>query len=591
MQLIKKIEVHYLRSLYRLEIKDVGDLNVVFGRNDSGKSNLLRALNLFFNGQTEPGRRFDFSLDMSDIRKQEAREAKGKQFIWIKITFDIPENYQNSLGPQIEVKRQWNRDGEMNQTVWPKELREGNPASRLTRFLNDIDFTYIPAIKDITLYSDLVERLYGAASQSVAVAAATKDFVERIGAANESLTKSLQELFGSKSSLSAPTELSQLYRSLDFSFGEEGHSLIRQKGDGIKARHIPEILRSINDGEQRTKLYIWGFEEPENSLDLSAAKAEAARFAQISSRADTQVFLSSHSPAFYLAEAESASVKRFFISKQTKQDEAIRPEDASRPINSLDEAEREMEAAGLLHLPYVIRSLQEMPKKLEVLEAENRVLEEKLLNLTEPTVFFEGKHDLEILEERLSCVAGVQLRELGGTPNTIPALLAAILRDDMLSIGNRALIVFDNDQAGRSAVNKILGTAPIDYAKPNSVAGPLSVMCLPYQHCGHFRDFMNDVGLTERDIIFEGEFLLDACLVAEELSKKSFDRERIHETYYSKPQGIYLKMQKYEEGTPGWLFSRTVPDEHKKEVIDAVKGCGQTPSLDALIQTITDFMA
>lgn len=68
MKLIKKIEINYLRSLYRLEVKDVGDLNVIFGRNDSGKSNLLRGLNLFFNGDTEPTREFDFELDMSDIR-------------------------------------------------------------------------------------------------------------------------------------------------------------------------------------------------------------------------------------------------------------------------------------------------------------------------------------------------------------------------------------------------------------------------------------------------------------------------------------------------------------------------------------------
>ncbi len=53
MRLIKKVEVKYLRSLYELNIDKAGDLNVIFGRNDSGKSNFLRALNLFFNERTE----------------------------------------------------------------------------------------------------------------------------------------------------------------------------------------------------------------------------------------------------------------------------------------------------------------------------------------------------------------------------------------------------------------------------------------------------------------------------------------------------------------------------------------------------------
>ena len=81
MQLIKKIEVRYLRSLYSLTLDKIGDLSVVFGRNDSGKSNFLRALNLFFNGISDSEQEFDFAIDISDQRKKEARDAKGKQFV------------------------------------------------------------------------------------------------------------------------------------------------------------------------------------------------------------------------------------------------------------------------------------------------------------------------------------------------------------------------------------------------------------------------------------------------------------------------------------------------------------------------------
>ena len=49
MQLIDRIEVNYFRSVYSISVKKLRDLNVFIGPNDAGKSNVLRALNLFFN--------------------------------------------------------------------------------------------------------------------------------------------------------------------------------------------------------------------------------------------------------------------------------------------------------------------------------------------------------------------------------------------------------------------------------------------------------------------------------------------------------------------------------------------------------------
>ena len=293
MRLIKKVEINYLRSLYSATLDNVAPLNIVFGRNDSGKSNFLRALNLFFNEMTEPSRDFDFNLDMSDDRKREARDVKGRQFIWIKITFDVPTNYRGALGNEITVKRQWNRDEEWNQTVFPSLDTPGKQA-RLTRFLNDIDFTYIPAIKDLNVYADLIERMYGAAAETEALKIATNAFVDAIEGQTTELSTQLTNLFGSPARLAPPTEMSRLFRNLDFAHGSEGHSLLRQKGDGIKARHLPELLRFINAKETRKRLFLWGFEEPENSLDLGAAEAEAERFADFAKRDDTQIFVTSH---------------------------------------------------------------------------------------------------------------------------------------------------------------------------------------------------------------------------------------------------------------------------------------------------------
>ncbi len=47
--MISKIEIQYFRSVYRETISSVQELNVFTGKNDVGKSNVLKALNLFFN--------------------------------------------------------------------------------------------------------------------------------------------------------------------------------------------------------------------------------------------------------------------------------------------------------------------------------------------------------------------------------------------------------------------------------------------------------------------------------------------------------------------------------------------------------------
>lgn len=47
MELIKQVEIAYFRSIYKDDLNNCSGTNVIFGRNDAGKSNVLRALNLF----------------------------------------------------------------------------------------------------------------------------------------------------------------------------------------------------------------------------------------------------------------------------------------------------------------------------------------------------------------------------------------------------------------------------------------------------------------------------------------------------------------------------------------------------------------
>jgi len=614
MRLIKKIEVKYLRSLYDLKLDKAGDLNVIFGRNDSGKSNLLRALNLFFNGKPEPYQDFDFSLDMSDIRKAEARAAKGKQFFWIKITFSLPPNYQNALGEEITIKKQWNRDGDVTQTIMGTS---SIPQGRLTRFLNDIDFTYIPAVKDLNVYADLIERMYGAAAETPQLSKATTDFINAISGQATDLTKQLSQIFNTVTNLAPPTDMQLLFRNLDFSHGTERHSLFRQKGDGVKARHLPELLHFINQNEMRKKYYLWGFEEPENSLDLGAAKEEAQRFASFSKRADTQIFVTSHSPAFYLTETEpNTEVRRYFITKQkTGTGKEVEPRNAAKPIDVISDAETEMQQAGLLQLPFVIRKMEEYSKKMEEIERQRdeskstlEKLQNKLEQITRPTLFVEGPHDVKLFTsaiERTGNSSEVEVVSLGGTPDTTFGFFKAILERDEFHPSAKSLFLFDNDKAGRSSFRVLTNTKNSSIKKDEAtlVSGNMLAWVLPFSD--EFEKFIKNYNIRPDQAFFTAEFLYPAdfsATLCEKLTNKDPNgfskwKKCIHETYHKSLKQIdSIDLNNAKEGSPDWFFARGVPDSLKEKFAQEAsdKGFG-TDNIDnittIIVRTLTDSKA
>jgi len=104
MNIIDRIEINYFRSIYTVTIKNTGDLNIFVGGNDVGKSNILRSLNLFFNNMTDLDTSHEFLSDLSRLREDEARSAKGRATIWIKVTFNNFLNWK-SLPKKFSVKK------------------------------------------------------------------------------------------------------------------------------------------------------------------------------------------------------------------------------------------------------------------------------------------------------------------------------------------------------------------------------------------------------------------------------------------------------------------------------------------------------
>lgn len=89
---IASIRIKNFRSI-RNEIIATKDFNIFVGLNDAGKSNVLKALNLFFTGETDYGKKFSFENDFSYLFPKTSHSTKE---IRITIKFEIPDTYTDS---------------------------------------------------------------------------------------------------------------------------------------------------------------------------------------------------------------------------------------------------------------------------------------------------------------------------------------------------------------------------------------------------------------------------------------------------------------------------------------------------------------
>ena len=75
--IISRIEIYGFRSLDSVEII-TDSVNVFAGLNDVGKSNVLRALNLFFNERTDFNTFINFTADYSKLSLAKAQKSNNK---------------------------------------------------------------------------------------------------------------------------------------------------------------------------------------------------------------------------------------------------------------------------------------------------------------------------------------------------------------------------------------------------------------------------------------------------------------------------------------------------------------------------------
>ena len=105
---IKKIGIKNFRSIENVSI-DCSNITTFVGANDAGKSNILRALNLFFNGETDHALMFQFDRDYNAFSPRQAKKAKD---IAVELVIELPETYRRSGYPDdIVWRKEWRANG------------------------------------------------------------------------------------------------------------------------------------------------------------------------------------------------------------------------------------------------------------------------------------------------------------------------------------------------------------------------------------------------------------------------------------------------------------------------------------------------
>jgi len=386
---LKKVHIKNFRSIVD-ETIDFDRFNIFVGLNDCGKSNVLKALNLFFNGVTENNHPLEFSKDYC----QHGKTGKGKaKEIVIEVTLKVPANFSEK-GTKI-WKKVW-RDNEFISNNLTDIFKK---SSKCVTLFKRIHFEYIPAVKSVDFFQDLLLKLYDSMVHSAdsTLLKVNKAYSKALSELTKDFSDNIKSKVDVESVVRMPDNLATLFRSMKISTEDKNVKNVDldYRGDGIKARHIPSILltiaRNIKNSRKKNSIdytFIWGYEEPENGVEFSACTKLMDELYSYSF--EMQIILTTHSPAMYSAK-DRANAKCYYT---------YRTENGSSKYESNYSVIELNKNIGLM--PLITPYIETARKEIEERTNENIALSEKLEKMESENrqilLFTEGKTDVEYLK-------------------------------------------------------------------------------------------------------------------------------------------------------------------------------------------------
>lgn len=342
MKIIKRIEIEKFRSFgigkkgNSIECKD---LNIFSGKNNSGKSNILKALNLFFKQETSFNEKFDFEKDYNVAYTGSygghVREIKIRIFFFgigkgiLKNEFYIERIFKQK-GSVLDTKFFYKKNEKDKKFL---DAKKGREISQFNTFLHKINFIYIPAVRErkfiqnIFTYLQLI--LDKDKTDKKSYQNAFTNITKVLKQKTETLSKDFEEFINLPTNVEAPSRISDILEGIFIQTDPKIKITKKVKnkpveiykkisayssGDGIIMSYLPYFLNYLSK-QLNNKIFIWGFEEPENSLEYSKTQDLSRQFLDEFSKKN-QIFLTTHNPAFIFLKENTKNVSFYRIYKE-----------------------------------------------------------------------------------------------------------------------------------------------------------------------------------------------------------------------------------------------------------------------------------
>ena len=390
MDVISKVEIRNFRSIYRLEVEGLSHVNIYSGLNDVGKSNVIKALNLFFNNQVDWQTDLEFERDTNTFHASKPRNWKTRKLISVKLTFERPRNRYRSLPEIFWVKRQWDKDNltQPGETFGDTRgvISDSRKRSSITKFLKRCKFFYVPAIRGQAYFQYLVRSLAAtlADQPSADLEEASNQVEYAISNRSAVLIAELQAITNLDFELQLPSSMRALLEAA--AFHTQGNIPLYLRGDGIQSMTVPVVLSYLSK-ESRGDFYFWAFEEPENSLEYIKS-TELADQIHTAYSDDAQIFVSTHSPAFVAMRNRRTSVYRTYkeveMYEQTGYQEFVTKVQAVSVRGTVNDEILLPEELGFFRIAEEFDS--KMRRMVQERDTEILLLKEENRQLTEPNV-------------------------------------------------------------------------------------------------------------------------------------------------------------------------------------------------------------
>jgi AAA15 family ATPase/GTPase len=395
MKLISKIIINEFRSIRENDniLDNVGNFSVFAGLNNSGKSNILRALNAFFAGYTDTSSQINFKIDYN--RFELHRKKKGKS-IDISVTFNLPINFrfreeyrgaEGLLGRTFTIKKSWRRDVSAPAYFLNDERGELKLEDRqkIDQFLSLINFRYIP---NRVLPIDIIKNEHQALRDVLVrrlgkEAKASGETFDKIQSISSTLIKSLSErmqrmkISSKNVRLATPKDWADMIFAFGYKLGD-GKIEVEDtaQGSGIQSLLMLETLYLIDKDYYQQfgwrQASVWAIEEPESSLHCSLE-------AQIAS---------------FLRNISTGESNRLQILATTHSDIVIQYSDRSFYVT---QADNETKIRGDLKLKDIIRESEKA--------GISRYTHPLLYNPSDSIIFVDGKYDKTFFEKAIPMIA------------------------------------------------------------------------------------------------------------------------------------------------------------------------------------------